>query len=83
MQSIARIAAVALAVAPLAASAVPPTPELEEIALDVQEGDPPPDTASIRARYDSLIRQAEGLCDIYQRQAREICIGEARAKFGP
>lgn len=83
MQSIVRIAAAALTVAPLAALAASPTPELEQLALAVQASDGHPYTASKKARYASLARQAEGLCGIYQGQAREICVDEARAKFSP
>lgn len=82
MQSIVRIAAVVLTAAPLAALAAPATPAPERMALAGEaQGNVDPYAASKRARYASLVNQAEGLCGIYHGQAREICVGEARTKF--
>ena len=83
MQSIVSFAAVTLTVMPLAAFAAPSTPQPQRIALAAQAGDVYSYAASKKARYASLARQAEGLCTIYQGQAREICVDEARKKFSP
>lgn len=87
MQSIARFAAAVLAAAPLAAFGATAAPPIEQLAL-AADADGGIDAytasnASKRARYASLIKQAEGLCRIYQGQARVICVGEARMKFTP
>ena len=84
MQSIVRIAAVMLTAAPLAALAAPPAPAQERMALAGEaHGNVDSYAASKRARYASLVKQAEGLCGIYHGQAREICVDEARMKFNP
>lgn len=87
MQTLARLAVAVLAATPLAAVAAPATPLPEQLALaeDAQTGvDAYAATNTLkRARYASLIKQAEGLCEIYQGQARVICVDEARMKFAP
>lgn len=85
MQSIVRIAAVVLTATPLAALAAAATPQPDQLALaaEADGGAYAVSDAVKRARYASLIKQAEGLCRIYQGQARMICVGEARMKFSP
>lgn len=87
MQTIARLAVAVLTATPLAAFAATATPLPQQLALaaDAQTGvDAYAATNALkRARYASLIKQAEGLCGIYQGQARVICVGEARMKFSP
>lgn len=77
MQPIVRLAAVTLTAAPLAAFAASPASER----LLVQAEDVYPYATSKKARYASLARQAEELCTVYQGQAHEICVAEARKKF--
>lgn len=84
MQSILRIAALMLTATPIAAFAAPVTPVPQRVALATEVPEAVnPYAASKRARYASLVKQAEGLCGIYRGQARDICVGEARMKFNP
>lgn len=87
MQTIVRLAVAALTATPLAAVAATATPLPEQLALaadaETGVGSYAATNASKRARYASLTKQAEGLCRIYQGQARVICVGEARMKFAP